>query len=42
VAFGGPEFQTLYATVGGRVYRRRTQRKGALPWQPVQPPKPRL
>lgn len=28
VAFGGAQFQTLYATAGGKVCRRRTQRTG--------------
>ena len=43
VAFGGPKFDTLYATCGDKVYRRKTQATGVLSWQaPVLPPKPRL
>ena len=42
VAFGGPEFNMLYATAGDRVYRRFTNRKGAVAWAPATPPKPRL
>ncbi len=43
VAFGGAKLDTLFATAGNRVYRRRTQAKGALPFQaPITPPPPRL
>jgi gluconolactonase len=43
VAFGGPKLDTLYATCGDKVYRRKTQATGVLSWQaPVLPPKPRL
>jgi enterochelin esterase-like enzyme/sugar lactone lactonase YvrE len=31
IAFGGADFQTLYATAGGKVYRRPVQRKGIQP-----------
>jgi len=41
-AFGGSEFSMLYVTAGDSVYRRHVMRTGALPWQPVQPPRPRL
>ena len=43
VVFGGPELDTLYATCGDRVYRRKLKAKGVVPWQaPVKPPRPRL
>jgi len=43
VTFGGPEFDVLYVTCGDRVYRRKINATGAMPWlQPVKPPKPRL
>ncbi|MFN7993363.1 MAG: SMP-30/gluconolactonase/LRE family protein [Bryobacteraceae bacterium] len=42
VVFGGPDFQTLYVTAGDKVFRRHIRRTGALPWQPVKPPEPRL
>jgi enterochelin esterase-like enzyme/sugar lactone lactonase YvrE len=42
LAFGGPDMQWLYATTGGRVFRRHLRRKGALPWLQVKPPKPQL
>ena len=41
-SFAGPDLQTLYATSGGKVFRRHIRRKGVLPWQPVKPPQPRL
>jgi sugar lactone lactonase YvrE/enterochelin esterase-like enzyme len=41
--FGGPEFDTLYATCGDRVYARKLKVKGAQAWQPpVKPTAPRL
>jgi sugar lactone lactonase YvrE/enterochelin esterase-like enzyme len=40
--FGGPDLKTLYVTCGDKVFRRRMQRKGAVPWDPVKPPIPRL
>jgi sugar lactone lactonase YvrE/enterochelin esterase-like enzyme len=41
--FGGPEFDTLYATCGDRVYSRKLKVKGAQAWQPpVKPAAPRL
>jgi gluconolactonase len=42
VAFGGPEFDWLFATAGDKVFKRRLRRKGALAWAPVKPPVPRL
>ncbi|HVW86730.1 MAG TPA: SMP-30/gluconolactonase/LRE family protein, partial [Bryobacteraceae bacterium] len=42
IVFGGPGLQTLYATVGGRVYARRMRRTGVYPWQPVKLPRPQL
>ncbi|MEO1524639.1 MAG: SMP-30/gluconolactonase/LRE family protein [Planctomycetota bacterium] len=41
--FAGKDFQTLFVTVGGEVYRRKTKMIGIAPWQAaVAPPKPRL
>ena len=43
VTFGGPEMDTLYVTCGDRVYRRRVNAHGVVPWQAaIKPPKPRL
>jgi gluconolactonase len=42
LVFGGPDMQWLYVTNGDKVYRRHLQRKGAVPWNPVKPPTPRL
>jgi gluconolactonase len=42
VVFGGPELDTLYATAGDKVFRRRVRRRGVFPWQVVTPPRPRL
>jgi sugar lactone lactonase YvrE/enterochelin esterase-like enzyme len=42
VVFGGPGMQTLYATAGGQVWKRKLRRQGFLPWQPVKPPRPQL
>lgn len=43
VTFGGPAWDTLYATCGSAVYRRKLKATGAMPWKPpVSPPKPRL
>jgi sugar lactone lactonase YvrE/enterochelin esterase-like enzyme len=33
---------TLWATCGTSVYRRRLRRRGVLPWHPQKPPQPRL
>jgi predicted alpha/beta superfamily hydrolase len=43
VAFGGEHFDTLYATSGRLVYRRRLNATGANPWAaPILPPAPKL
>lgn len=43
VVFGGPERDTLYATCGEGIYKRRIKARGVNPWQkPVAPPKPAL
>jgi sugar lactone lactonase YvrE len=43
VAFGGPERDTLFATCGDKVFKRKVRARGVLPGQaPVQPPLPRL
>ncbi len=43
VVFGGPELDTLYATCGDKVYRRKMKAKGVVPWrEPVKPPRPHL
>lgn len=43
VVFGGPDRDWLYATCGDKVYRRRLNAKGAVPWQaPIKPSAPRL
>jgi gluconolactonase len=42
VVFGGSDFRTLYVTAKDKVYRRRLQHAGYLPWQPPKWPKPQL
>ncbi len=42
VVFGGADLQTLYATVGDKVFRRKLRRKGVFPWEPVKLPRPQL
>ena len=43
VHFGGEKLNTLYATCGGKVFRRKIAATGVLAWQtPSKPPKPRL
>ncbi len=42
VVLGGPKFDTLYVTATDKVFKRRIRRQGAVSWQPVTPPKPRL
>jgi sugar lactone lactonase YvrE/enterochelin esterase-like enzyme len=43
VAFGGPNFDTLYAMCGDKVYKRKLKVKGAQAWdKPVKPVAPRL
>ncbi len=41
--FAGPEKNILYVTCGGKVFKRKLNATGVIPWQdPVTPPKPRL
>jgi gluconolactonase len=43
LCFGGEGFDTLFATCGDRVYKRKLKVKGALPFQPpIKPAPPRL
>jgi gluconolactonase len=42
IAFGGPGRAWLYVAQGGRLFRRQTQRIGAVAWEPVKPPQPGL
>lgn len=42
VVFGGKDLKTLYVTAGDKVYKRRLQRQGFLPWKPMKPPQPQL
>lgn len=43
VSFGGPKNQTLFASFGNKIYKRKVKLTGAQPWaSPVKPPKPRL
>ena len=43
VAFGGPEFDTLYATCEDKVFKRKTKAKGVLSFEPaIKPTAPRL
>lgn len=43
LCFGGPDFDTLYATCGDSVYARKLKVKGALSFQdPITPVKPKL
>ncbi len=43
LCFGGADFQTLYATCGDRVYKRKVKVKGANAFEPpLKPAKPRL
>jgi gluconolactonase len=43
LCFGGPNFDTLFATCGDRVYKRRVKVQGANAYQaPIKPPTPRL
>jgi gluconolactonase len=42
LVFGGPDMHTLYATAGGKVYKRVLQRQGYLPWNTFKPPMPHL
>jgi len=43
LAFGGEKFDTLFATCGDKVYKRKMKVKGAQAWdKPVKPNAPRL
>lgn len=43
VCFGGPEFDTLFATCGDAVYKRKVRTRGAMSFEPpVTPAAPRL
>jgi len=43
LCFGGPEFDTLFATCGDRVYKRKVKVKGANAFEkPIKPAAPRL
>jgi sugar lactone lactonase YvrE/enterochelin esterase-like enzyme len=43
LCFGGPDFRTLYATCGDRVYMRKLKVQGTLTFQaPIRPAPPRL
>ena len=42
LAFGSPNLDYLYASAGGKLYRRHMRRKGVLPWVKVQLPRPQL
>lgn len=42
VQFGGKDLAWLYATSGGKVYRRPAKTRGVAAWTPVKPPKPPL
>jgi sugar lactone lactonase YvrE/enterochelin esterase-like enzyme len=42
LVFGGPDMHTLYATGGGKLYKRVLNRQGFLPWQTFKPPMPHL
>jgi len=40
IAFGGPNFQDLYAVFNGKLFKRHMLRKGFLPWVQQGPPTP--
>jgi len=43
LAFGGENFDTIFAACGGEVYKRKLRVKGALPFEaPIKPAPPRL
>ena len=43
LTFGGGQFDTLYATCGDRIYKRKLKVKGAQAWdKPIKPAPPRL
>jgi len=40
--FAGPAMDMLYVTAGDKVFRRKVNRKGFVPWTPVKAPRPQL
>lgn len=42
IAFGGKDLSWLYATEGGKLFRRPVKRNGAAAWNVVKPPRPPL
>lgn len=42
IAFGGKDLDWIYATEGGKLFRRPVKQKGAPAWSPTKPPKPPL
>ena len=43
LCFGGPEFDTIFATCGDKVFKRKVKVRGAQPYQaPIKPAPPRL
>ena len=43
LTFGGPDFDTIYATCNDRVYKRKVKTKGANAYEaPIKPTAPRL
>jgi gluconolactonase len=42
LAFGGPDMQWLYVANKDKIYRRHLKRTGAVVWNLVKPPQPRL
>lgn len=42
VTFGGPDRNWLIASQNGKLFRRRIQHHGAVAWEPVKPPPPRV
>ena len=43
LTFGGSEMDTIYATCGDKVFKRKTKVKGVMSWRAaVKPPPPRL
>ena len=43
VTFGGPNFDTLYAACGDKIYKRKLKSRGAMPFEePIKPSAPRL
>jgi len=42
IAFGGKELDWLYASIGGKIFRRPVKVKGVAGWEAVKLPKPPL